>query len=122
MSKFDPHSFGRKLRAAREELELTQAEMSLRSISTRDPSDRISSPYISTLERGERSTRPSEPMLDAISRGLGHDDPWIVREWAGLERAPDHTTTLRAIANDRSLRPKDRRLFTELYMRFTGLL
>lgn len=120
MSTFDPKSFGRKLRAAREELQLTQVELSMRSAGHEDTTDRISAPYISMLERAERDNRPSEQMLAAISRGLRHTDPWIVREWAGMQRAPDTTATLRAINGDPGLIADDREILSKLYLRLTG--
>lgn len=120
MTSFDPKAFGSKLRAAREELELTQTEMSRRSVRLDDPTDRISTPYISALERGERNHRPSEQILAAIARGLRHSDAYTVREWAGIERDPDWSTTLRALKVDRALSPKDRELLSHLYLRLAG--
>lgn len=121
MSTFDPKSFGRKLRAAREALELTQQELAARSASLGDPDGTtISTPYISALERFERTTRPSDPMLDAMARGLGHQDSYEVREWAGMARASDWTPLLRAINTDKSLHAKDKKLLTEIVYRLVG--
>ena len=120
LSTFDPKSFGRKLRAAREEAELTQTELSLRSANPLDPSDRISTPYISALERGERDSRPSDPMLSALARGLRHKDAWTVRDWAGIEKDPDWATTPHAIRSDRNLNPGDQDLMIRFYYRLVG--
>lgn len=120
LSTFDPKSFGRKLRAAREEMDLTQTELSLRSANPLDPSDRISTPYISALERGERESRPSDPMLAALARGLRHKDPWTIRDWAGIEKDPDWATTANAIRSDRNLDPGDQDLMIRFYYRLVG--
>ena len=120
MSKFDPRRFGRELRAAREELELTQQQLSIQSAHPENPSDRISAPYISALERFERASRPSEPMLDAVARGLRHKDSWTVREWAGIEKDPDWAKTVRAIRTDGALTKPDQELLIRVYYRFVG--
>lgn len=100
---------------------MTQGEMSIRSRENPDdPSTGISLPYWSALERMERTTRPSEVYLDAISRALRHQDLWIVREWAGLQREPNYSSTLRAINRDKSLTDSDKTLFRSLYMRLAG--
>lgn len=121
MSTFDPRSFGRHLRAAREEVQLTQQQMSIRSrLDPDDPTTGISTAYWSALERAERDTRPSDFFLEAISRALRHSDLWVVREWAGMEREPDFSSTLRAINRDSALTDSDKQLFRALYMRFAG--
>jgi transcriptional regulator with XRE-family HTH domain len=121
LSVFDPKRFGRELRNAREQLDLTQREMTVRSrTDPDDPATGISLPYWSALERMERTTRPSEFYLDAISRALRHSDLWIVRGWAGLERMPDYSTTLRAINRDQALTDGDKVLFRNLYLRLAG--
>lgn len=122
MSTFDPREFGRRLRAAREEQGLTQQELSIRSASVGSDTGevRISTPYISALERFERKSRPSDPYLDAIARGLRHKDSYTVREWAGIERDPDWSVTLKAIARDQALSKQDRELFKRFYLRLVG--
>ena len=120
MVKFDPKAFGKKLRAAREELQISQATLSERSAAYDDPEDRISEQYISVLERGVQEGRPSDQMLDAIGRALGHRDPWVIRQWAGTERAPNWATALRAIQDDQALSQDDKELFQSIYMRLVG--
>lgn len=122
VSTFDPKEFGRKLRAAREELGLTQQELSVRSVSIGEleGTTRISTPYISALERFERTTRPSDPYLEALARGLRHKDSWTVREWAGIERDPDWAKTPRTIRNDKALTKVDQDLLVRVYYRLVG--
>ena len=119
MRQFDPKAFARALRTAREERELSQRELSQRSVAADDPADRISEPYISVLERAQQEGRPSDKMLDAIARGL-HIDTWEVRGWAGIERAPAWATTLRAIQDDPALSDDDKVLFESIYRRMVG--
>lgn len=119
MRQFDPKAFARALRTAREDRELSQRELSQRSVAADDPADRISEPYISVLERAQQDGRPSEKMLDAIARGL-HIDIWDVRGWAGIERAPAWATTLRAIQDDPALSDDDKVLFEAIYRRMVG--
>lgn len=119
MSKFEPKSFGRKLRAAREELDITQTELSVRSAQVGDPdSVRISVPYISALETFRQESRPTHEYLDAIARGLGHKDSYTVYEWAGVERPPDWSPFLKAIDREERISPADRKLLKQLFNRF----
>ena len=121
MSTFDPKAFGRKLRAAREEAELTQGELSQRSTVVGDGTQqRISVAYISALEVGRSKSRPSHAYLDAIARGLRHKDSWTVYEWAGIEKDPDWSTTLRAISRDPNLTPQRRKLMQDIYLIMAG--
>lgn len=121
VSTFDPKDFGRKLRAAREELEITQEELSRRSVPLDGVEGRpISTPYISVLERGARYTRPTLAYLDAIARGLRHKDSSVVYEWAGVDRDPDYSTLLNSIRNDHTLMPGDRKLIEAIYLRLVG--
>lgn len=116
VSQFDPKAFGRRLRAAREELELTQTEMEQRSHAPGIPGSGISVPYISKLERFEQDSRPSDDRLQAIARALGHRDAWTVREWAGIERSPG-TSVIETIRHDEALSPPDRTLMIKIYER-----
>jgi len=120
VSTFDPKQFGRKLRAAREELDLTQQELSIRSAHPENPEDKISAPYISALENFSRTARPSEPMLDAIARALRHKDSWTVRGWAGVEQDPDWAKTPRVIRSDSALPKSDQELLIRIYYRLVG--
>lgn len=113
--KFSPKSFGRQLRNAREELGITQEEMSARS-RVGDDTKGISEPYISLLERGLQEGRPTDEYLTKIARALGKDE-LEVKAWAGITPHPDWSTTLRAIELDRNLTRADKDLISAIYLR-----
>ena len=121
MSTFDKRAFGRKLRAAREEAELSQIALADRSVSGDGDGQRpISEAYVSTLERGAGGGRPSDGILLAIARGLHITDPWVVREWAGVERTPNWARALQAINADPALPEPLKKLLADIYMVFVG--
>ena len=114
MSAFDAKKFAKHLRSAREELGITQAELGAR---TGAPHLRaVSVPYISALERAMQKGRPSDPFLVALAWGL-KKDPNELREWAGIEPAPDWSPTLKAIKADRNLSEEDQELISDIYLR-----
>jgi len=121
VSTFDPKKFGWRLRHEREMLGFSQAEMARRSREVSSNSKTgVSKPYWSMLERGDQENRPSDEYLARISRAFNHQDLWIVREWAGMEREPDNDSVLRALVRDKNLAPTDRALFKEIYLRLAG--
>ena len=114
MSAFNAKEFARHLRDARQEMGLTQKEFAARC--SPEHLTGISVPYISLLERGQQDARPSVPFLESIAWGLRRDIS-EVREWAGVEPAPDWSSTLQAIAKDRNLSEPDKQLFSDFYLR-----
>lgn len=114
VSAFDARKFARHLRAAREEAGLTQPELAKRS----SPSHLrgVSTPYISLLERAIQDGRPGDAILESLAWGLQRDIAEI-RSWAGILPAPDWSTTLKAIEQDRNLSESDKELISDIYLR-----
>lgn len=115
VSRFDPKKFGRKLRAAREELGITQEELKKRSVIKDFDEVGISIPYISMLERGEAKGPPTGEYLEKFSRALNIDIN-VVKEWANIVPAPDWSATLKAIEADRNLTEEQREIISRLYL------
>lgn len=108
--------FGKRLRRERERRNLSQAELSERSVNPADPKDHISVSYVSALERNWQTYRVSQEMLDAIARGLDVA-PWEVYEWAGWVRpTDDQSRVLDAITEDPYLPARAKDALREMYM------
>lgn len=121
VSTFEPKRFARLLRNAREELELRQVDIANRSGNPADPDARsITHGYISQLETARRTSPPSERMLEAIARGLGHKDSYTVKEWAGFTVPPDWSKLMRAIDGERHLAAEDKKILKLLVARLSG--
>lgn len=114
MSRFDAKHFANRLRAAREEKGFSQRELADRS--SPEHLRGISVPYISLLERAGQDARPGDEYLESLAWGLQLDTS-VLRDWAGIEPAPDWSTTLKAIEQDRNLTEPDKALFKEFYLR-----
>jgi hypothetical protein len=54
--------------------------------------------------------------LESLAWGL-KQDPNVVRQWAGIEPAPDWSPTLKAIEADPNLSAPDKELITHIYFR-----
>jgi transcriptional regulator with XRE-family HTH domain len=88
------------------------ARLSLRKVSQMAG---ISNPYLSQIERGMR--RPSAEILQSIAKALRLSAETLYVKAGILEERGD-VDTIAALAHDRSISEKQRRLLVELYQSF----
>ena len=108
MPRLDVTSLGQYIREQRD-----QAQLSLRQLAAQSG---VSNPYLSQVERGLR--RPSAEILGRLASALRISAETLYVRAGILEDRAGDATTLEAIAADRTITERQRRVLLEIYAAF----